>query len=1292
MKTEVKMIAAIIAVFAVAFAGVYVSDSVAAADEDDGYTNQPIWPNPSQGQDDERQYADFKYKGATETTPANWVEDSVTGTIYWYDTYQSADRAGWLTILDGTATEINGNYETFRIRAQGPATADIEDFKVTDLEIDIFNFRDGYTVVNTVIQPEPGYDIDLSGPSIDMDDGTIYLDALYVRIQGNVYNIVDGNAQTIPASSYYKVITVPLIVKKANVSTTFEYVYVYNGLEQTPLERIGGDNSDASTPYVHYEFGHPEGPQGYLAEDDLEAAKSGFDIEWLIDEDSIVSAINTNKYEAMLLLAQCEKNEDGQYIDDKGNVITYRDLLEPYTITLTPSDDKLVAGSILVKWWIVPLGLDDIDFDVRDVYYDFDNEVKPTVENHGIAMTWYEPEDGPNGARAHYVPANRVNVAYIMPDDYPYDMPVIKVPVYKQDGTKTEPLKDAAGNIVYNFKIADADSEYRLTLMVDGQEVEVEAEPVLDSFGNIVYEDIAYDETDEFEQALDIDGNPLFRYLRYSDGSVAYFQMVDADGKLVFEKKVDADGNLVDDLNKPIYDESRPIMLPVMVKKYLVDEENSTPKLTPVYDMDSPIMVPVLTDEPVEEQAVALDQNGNELYMAVEADPDDPDAGADTEYAPVLIFEDVAYTEKKYYEDGQLADATITGTFVDKNGKAVADPDKSTVYRQYTKNGIPQYNKDGTPIWDTSKPVMVQKFVQAFIKNAENGEYSEAVDEEGLPITVPVYDTESNPVMVQKYDEVTADFTSTQVGHPYDGYDGQFNYGVHITSDTGFYEFDTNDYKQAVNEEGDPVFAPLFDDQGNLVIEVIGVDPDTQEEIVKVDKDKPLYEYGYAVIEEETKAYVVYDGVLYDENKFIWHILPLPLEREWVEFKIDGFEVDVKSVVVPAGYTHKIVAGYNGPNNTTEPLAEDYEILKYDVTRDCHTTANGNKTSVYAPWPFDGQYKIAYERYGSGVETVPAGNFYGDAICINLNAFLLSPNVDTITVAGTLDADDLDELKRAVHFFPMDVYPQLQSFVTDDFLITVVNGDGEVVVFQDEIVRNILASDWYSITVTGKLENGYYGTLFGYCFIDRVALEFEASDFEYEDYTTAGIAGVKITGYNGSDKNVVIPDFIDGKKVLAIGDKAFYGNKDITSVTFGKYVRTVGLKAFAACSNLKSVEFDDDLQVISSYAFFGDKALTKVIFGNGLRAVRENAFSVPFISGIATEDMAGKELYRAAPKSNGPSFIPVPAYYVDEDGKTQFYASALAGKAFLYDEDAGALFGIPMDFFYEENLPMLKGI
>ena len=57
-----------------------------------------------------------------------------------------------------------------------------------------------------------------------------------------------------------------------------------------------------------------------------------------------------------------------------------------------------------------------------------------------------------------------------------------------------------------------------------------------------------------------------------------------------------------------------------------------------------------------------------------------------------------------------------------------------------------------------------------------------------------------------------------------------------------------------------------------------------------------------------------------------------------------------------------------------------------------------------------------------------------------------------------------------------------------------------------------------------------------------------AKQFNYEilDYMRKYIS---ITGYNGTDSEVVIPSQIDGMTVDGIGANAFYGNKNVISVT-----------------------------------------------------------------------------------------------------------------------------------------------
>ena len=111
------------------------------------------------------------------------------------------------------------------------------------------------------------------------------------------------------------------------------------------------------------------------------------------------------------------------------------------------------------------------------------------------------------------------------------------------------------------------------------------------------------------------------------------------------------------------------------------------------------------------------------------------------------------------------------------------------------------------------------------------------------------------------------------------------------------------------------------------------------------------------------------------------------------------------------------------------------------------------------------------------------------------------------------------------------------------------------------------------------------------------AKDSEHSDFEYEDVTygyatgvTAATAphwqreGIKITNYKGDDREVVIPETIDGKYVTAIAAGAFQ-NKKMESLVLSRYLLNVADGAFVNCSSLETIYYPDSIYVISDAAF-----------------------------------------------------------------------------------------------------------
>lgn len=88
-------------------------------------------------------------------------------------------------------------------------------------------------------------------------------------------------------------------------------------------------------------------------------------------------------------------------------------------------------------------------------------------------------------------------------------------------------------------------------------------------------------------------------------------------------------------------------------------------------------------------------------------------------------------------------------------------------------------------------------------------------------------------------------------------------------------------------------------------------------------------------------------------------------------------------------------------------------------------------------------------------------------------------------------------------------------------------------------------------------------------------------DFEY----TISSNGVMITKYTGKDKEVVIPEMLDGICVTSIGEGAFAGQTSLEFVTMFHGVRIIGNNAFESCTNLKMADLSSELLSIGNYAF-----------------------------------------------------------------------------------------------------------
>ena len=115
----------------------------------------------------------------------------------------------------------------------------------------------------------------------------------------------------------------------------------------------------------------------------------------------------------------------------------------------------------------------------------------------------------------------------------------------------------------------------------------------------------------------------------------------------------------------------------------------------------------------------------------------------------------------------------------------------------------------------------------------------------------------------------------------------------------------------------------------------------------------------------------------------------------------------------------------------------------------------------------------------------------------------------------------------------------------------------------------------------------------------------QTEDFEYILYTDNI---VEITKYLGNDINLVIPEKINGKDVVSIGNRAFDGCIELVNVTIPGNVNYIGIEAFNRCSNLKAIKIPDSLIYIGSSAFYGCSSLTEITLPKNITEISNRVF------------------------------------------------------------------------------------
>ncbi len=95
--------------------------------------------------------------------------------------------------------------------------------------------------------------------------------------------------------------------------------------------------------------------------------------------------------------------------------------------------------------------------------------------------------------------------------------------------------------------------------------------------------------------------------------------------------------------------------------------------------------------------------------------------------------------------------------------------------------------------------------------------------------------------------------------------------------------------------------------------------------------------------------------------------------------------------------------------------------------------------------------------------------------------------------------------------------------------------------------------------------------------------------------------------YSGSNE-LVVPETVNGQTVTAIGQAAFAGCPQLTTVILPDSVQTIGALAFAECTSLRGIYLPEGVAAIGPQAFSDCSALEAIGIPSTAESIGSNAF------------------------------------------------------------------------------------
>jgi|GEM_PF-1919767 len=398
---------------------------------------------------------------------------------------------------------------------------------------------------------------------------------------------------------------------------------------------------------------------------------------------------------------------------------------------------------------------------------------------------------------------------------------------------------------------------------------------------------------------------------------------------------------------------------------------------------------------------------------------------------------------------------------------------------------------------------------------------------------------------------------------------------------------------------------------------------------------------------ESNPAY--YADNFYVDNELVEGDLLLPDDITYIAdfaFSIGGSKYcdnKLNSVTIPGSVINIGNNAFYGCNITSVKIADGVETVGNSAFSNCSALLNitlGKNVKTIGEYAFESCKSLTDVTIPDGVETIGNNAFSNCSALANITigknaktigeyAFYDCESLTSVIIPGNVETIGNSAFERCLSLTDVVISDGVETIGEEAFLgchiASVTLGKNVKTIGTSAFFMNDRMNIYYTGDITDWCENKINGR---HCLLtDAVKLYIGGKLVEGELVIPDGVTAIEDHAFYGLRNltSVTVPD-----TVITIGRSAFSGCIAIESVAIGNSVETIGDSAFYSCSKLTSVAIGNSVETIGDSAFYGCSKLTSVIIPNSVKSIEWYAFSHCDALKSLTLGNSLKEIYSSA--------------------------------------------------------------